>query len=181
MLKAKGSVPESSMGSKDVVEFYSQMESLGIKVWIDGGWCVDALLGKQLRPHEDLDIAIQWQDVPRLRETLAAQGYNQIKEDSQWNFVLADDKKRKIDVHAFVFDGKGKVIEGIMYPAESLLGLGTIDNHTVRCISPEYMVEFLAPWIYKWSEKYLPAVSALCQKYKLELPKEYKDWQVLHQ
>ncbi len=81
-----------------------QLEVIGIEIWIDGGWCVDALLEKQLREHEDLDIAIQWKDVPKLCEILAGQGCRRIQEDSQWNFVMADNQGHVIDVHAFVFD-----------------------------------------------------------------------------
>ena len=161
------------MTSQDVVDLYSQLENIGIKIWIDGGWSVDALLGKQLRPHKDLDIAMQWKDVPRLREFLGAKGYKQIKEDSKWNFVLGDATGREIDVHAFVYDDKGNVVEGIMYPAASLTGNGTINGQTVRCISAKYMVEFLAPWISKWPEKYLDAVSELCEKFSIALPEEY--------
>lgn len=164
------------MTSSEIIDFYTKMDNLGIQVWIDGGWSVDALLGKQLRPHKDLDIAIQWKDVPKLREVLAAQGYNQVREDNQWNFVLADKKGREIDVHAFIYDEMGNVVEGIKYPTESLTGTGTIEDQPVRCISPQYMVEFLAPWIHKWSEKYLGAVSALCEKYDMELPAEYKEF-----
>jgi lincosamide nucleotidyltransferase A/C/D/E len=43
------------------------LEKLGIEIWVDGGWGVDALLGEQTRPHKDLDIAIQQKDVPQLR------------------------------------------------------------------------------------------------------------------
>ena len=161
------------MASKNVVDLYNKLENLGIKIWIDGGWSVDALLGKQLRPHKDLDIALQWKDVPKLREVLAGQGYKRVREDSQWNFIVADDKGHEIDVHAFIYDDKGNVVEGIMYPAESLTGTGAIDDHSVRCISPKYMVEFLAPWIHKWPEKYLPAISALCEKFGIEYPEEY--------
>ena len=161
------------MTSTDVIEIYTLLENADIKVWIDGGWCVDALLGKQLRTHKDLDIALQWKDTPKLCETLAAKGFKQIREDSQWNFVMTDEKEHEIDVHAFVYDDNGNVAEGIMYPAESLTGTGMINNHNVRCISPKYVVEFIAPWIYKWPEKYLPAVFALCEKFEIELPEEY--------
>jgi lincosamide nucleotidyltransferase A/C/D/E len=168
------------MTSKDVVDFYSHLQNLGIEVWIDGGWCVDALLGKQLRPHKDLDIAIQWKDVPRLRDVLAVQGYKQIREDNPWNFVLVDDNGHEIDVHAFIYDNRGNVVEGILYPAESLTGIGTIAHQPIQCISPKYMVEFLAPYISKWPEKYVEAVSALCEKYGIELPKEYKEFTTAH-
>lgn len=164
------------MTSKDVVNFCISLNTLGITIWIDGGWCVDALLGKQIRPHKDLDIAIQWKDGPKLREILEARGYKQVKEDNKWNFVLGDAEGREIDVHAFVYDDKGNIVDGIMYPAESLTGTGTIDGHTVRCISPKYMIDFLAPWIHKWPEKYVPAVAALCEKFDIDLPKEYIDF-----
>ena len=54
------------MSSQDVVELYGALERLGIRIWIDGGWGVDALLGKQSRAHQDLDIAIQQRDLAKL-------------------------------------------------------------------------------------------------------------------
>jgi len=164
------------MTSSDVVHLYIKFEQLGIKLWVDGGWAVDALLGSQTRPHKDLDIAIQWKDVPMLRQVLEADGYEQNKEDSKWNFVLADHHRREIDVHAFVYDDRGNVVDGIKYPTESLTGTGTIDGHSVQCISAEYMVAFLAHWISKWPEKYVPDVSALCQKFGIPEPKELTDY-----
>ena len=161
------------MTSTDVIDLYLKLENLGIKVWIDGGWGVDALLGKQLRPHQDLDVAVEWKDVANLRKLLEAEEYKQVKEDSKWNFVLGDHSGHEIDVHAFVYDEQGNVVDGIMYPAQSLTGQGIINGSTVRCISPKYMVEFLAPWIHKWPEKYLQAVSELCEKYNIDLPEEY--------
>ncbi|MBM3206883.1 MAG: nucleotidyltransferase family protein [Candidatus Staskawiczbacteria bacterium] len=164
------------MTQKDVIDLYRELDNAGIKIWIDGGFCVDALLEKQLRPHNDLDIAIQWKDVSSLKEILSKQGYKQIKEDSQWNFVLGDEKGHEIDVHAFVYDQNGKVVDGIMYPTESLSGHGVIESQSVNCISPKDMVEFLAPWISKWPDKYLPAVSMLCEKFQIKLPKEYTEY-----
>jgi len=164
------------MTSRDVIALYCELEGAGVRIWVDGGWGVDALLGKQLRPHKDLDIAIDWQDVPKLREILSAKGYRQAREESQWNFVLGDNEGHEIDAHAFVSDGEGNIVEGIMYPTASLTGTGSIDGHAVRCISPEHMVEFLAPWIHKWPEKYLAAVSALCEKFRIPLPKEHREF-----
>lgn len=164
------------MTSKDVINLCTQLENQGIKFWIDGGWAVDALLNRQTRPHKDLDIAVEWKDVPSLRQILNSQNYTQINEDNRWNFVLADDQGREIDVHAFVLDDEGDVVDGIKYPEASLSGSGTIDGQIVRCISAKYMVEFLAPWINKWPEKYVPAVSALCEKFGMELPREYLDF-----
>ena len=171
---------KTALTAADVIGLYNQLENLGIRIWVDGGWAVDALLGKQTRPHKDFDLAVQWKDVPKLRELLEAQGYKQIKEDGKWNFVMGDNQGHEVDVHAFVFDDEGNVVEGIEYPAASLTGTGTIAGHLVRCISPHYMVEFLAPWIHKWPEKYLQAVSALCKKFDIELPNEYTDFKQSH-
>jgi Aminoglycoside-2''-adenylyltransferase len=47
---------KSEMTAKDAIELYKLFEQHGIKVWIDGGWGVDALLGHQTRKHDDLDV-----------------------------------------------------------------------------------------------------------------------------
>ena len=161
------------MQSIDVTKLYTELEAIGIRIWIDGGWCVDALLGKQLRAHDDLDIAIEYDDVPKLREYLEARGYKEIKCESEWNFELADEQDKKVDVHAFVTDENRKVIDGIKYPDDSLTGTGMIDGQSVRCISPEWTVKFLTPLISQCPDKYIAAVGALCEKFGIALPVEY--------
>src|SRR5439155_5927631 len=118
-----------------------------------------------------LDIAMKQKDVPKLREFLETRGYKEIKleEAKPWNFVLGDDKDHEIDVHAIVFDDKGNglygpVERGVMYPAASLTGSGVIDGHTVKCISPEWMVEFHSG--YKLKDKDFKDVSAIPGKGK---------------
>jgi lincosamide nucleotidyltransferase A/C/D/E len=161
------------MTSLDVVHFYNKSECLGIKIWIDGGWGVDALLGRQTRPHEDLDIAIESKDLPKLRELLEPCGYKDLNKGNatEWNFVLGDDEGRQIDVHAFVLDAQGKVAGGIMYPLGSLTGVGTIDGQTVRCISPGFMVKFHTG--YKLRDTDFKDVPALCEKFGIDYPEEY--------
>ena len=107
-------MPETCMTSIDVIDLYTTLANLGIEMWVDGGWGVDALLGEQTRPHKDLDIAIQQQDVSKLRALPEAQGYKEIKleEAKPWNFVLGDAKNHEIDVHAIVFDDKGNGLYG---------------------------------------------------------------------
>ena len=163
----------------DVIDVYTSLENLGIEIWIDGGWGVDALLGEQTRPHKDLDIAIQQRDVPRLRLFLQTRQYRDIKleEARAWNFVLGDENGREIDVHAIVLDDKGNGIygpseKGEMYPAASLTGTGKIQGKKVRCISPEWMVKFHSG--YQLKEKDFRDVSALCSKFGIELPAEYE-------
>lgn len=114
---------------------------------------------------------MQWKDVPKLREFLSGKGYKQIKEDNKWNFVLGDAGGREVDVHAFIYDHKGNIVEGIMYPPQSLTGSGTIDGQLVRCIAPEYLVKFHSG--YELKKKDFQDVSALCKKFNIPLPEEY--------
>jgi lincosamide nucleotidyltransferase A/C/D/E len=151
---------------------------LGVEIWIDGGWSVDALLGEQSRAHQDLDIAIQQRDIPKLRQLLGARGYKDIKLEHAraWNFVLGDENDREIDVHVIVFDDQGNGIygpaeRGEMYPAASLTGTGLIEGRTVRCISPEWMVKFHSG--YELKDKDFRDVSALSRKFGLDLPPAY--------
>ena len=159
------------MTSNDVIDLYTNLENLGIKVWVDGGWGVDALLGKQTRSHEDLDIAVEAKHVPKLREFLKVKGYKQCKEDSEWNFVLRDRNGSEIDVHSFNLGEEGNVLEGIQYPTGSLTGTGTIEGNIVRCIAPQWVVAFHSGYALK--EKDFKDVSAVCEKFGIELPEEY--------
>jgi lincosamide nucleotidyltransferase A/C/D/E len=164
--------------SVDVIEVYTSLADLGIFVWIDGGWGVDALLGRPTRSHKDLDIAIENHQLLQFEQFLASRGYHRTKRkiETSFNFVLADDKGREIDVHVISRDESGNGIYGppemgVMYPAESLTGNGVIDDCPVRCISPQWMIKFHSGCTL--TEKDYKDVSALCEKYGIQLPHEY--------
>ena len=173
--ETKEKLPGKLITARDVADFYSKLESLGIKIWLDGGWGVDALIGEQTRSHVDLDIAIQQKDVPSVCSMLERQGYKEVKRDNEWNFVMADDRGYRIDLHAFIFDRDGHVMEGIKYPDGSLTGTGKIDGCKVNCISVEHMVKFHTG--YQLRDSDFKDVTVLCEKFGIELPEEYRDWQ----
>jgi lincosamide nucleotidyltransferase A/C/D/E len=169
---------EKTMSAADVIDFIKDLGKQNIGIWIDGGWGVDALLGKRTRSHSDLDIVIQRQDLQKARELLERQGYQNVERDDScpWNFVLGDDKGHEIDFHVIVIDDAGNGIygppeKGVMYPAGSLLGHGTIHGHPVKCIAPKYMVSFHTG--YKLRERDYKDVTALCKKFGIALPEEY--------
>jgi lincosamide nucleotidyltransferase A/C/D/E len=163
----------TEMTSEDAIAIVQLLTENGIRVHIDGGWGVDALLGEQTRPHADLDIAVCHDDVPKLRELLEAQGYSDSPRDDTWecNFVLADESGHEVDVHSYMFDSEGKIIFGLPYPAESLTGIGIIDGYAVECISPAWMVTFHTG--YELDLNDYRDVSALCERFGIELPSEY--------
>ena len=81
---------KSEMTAKDAIELYKLFDPHGIKVWIDGGWGVDALLGHQTRKHDDLDVAIHHASLTALCEFLEDRGYRHVPSAGSWgcNFVL---------------------------------------------------------------------------------------------
>jgi lincosamide nucleotidyltransferase A/C/D/E len=170
---------DPTMEAPAVLALYNSLENLGVQIWVDGGWGVDALLGNETRAHKDLDIAIQEKDLPKFRQLLESSGYKEIKLEiaRPHNFVLGDSKGHEIDVHVIVLDEQGNGIygpaeKGETYPAAALTGSGTINGQRVKCISPEWTIKFHSG--YELKEKDYKDVSALCEKFGIELPAEYK-------
>jgi lincosamide nucleotidyltransferase A/C/D/E len=162
------------MKAETVIEIVKLLETHEIKVVVDGGWGVDALLGEQTREHDDLDIAIPHKDVPKLRKILTEKGFSEIFRDDTWecNFVLEDASKNQIDVHSYTFDKHGNNIFGVAYLPEHLTGKGIIKGIEVNCIPPEWAVKFHTG--YKLDENDYHDVKALCEKFHIPLPDEYE-------
>ena len=161
------------MKADDVIEFVKLLNENGVNVIIDGGRGVDALLEKQTRHHNDLDIAVEHKDVPKIRMLLEQRNFKDVLRDDtrDCNFVLGDDDGHEIDIHSYIFDSEGKLIFGIEYPFDSLKGSGSINGFPVKCITPEWMVKFHAG--YKLDENDYHDVKLLCRKFGFELPAEY--------
>lgn len=170
-------MPELVFAAGDVVAFHTRLDALGVLIWIDGGWAVDALLGVETRVHEDLDIVIQEKDVGTARSLLEDQGYRDVPRDdtSPWNFVLGDGNGREIDFHVIVLDDGGNGLygpTGMAYPSGSLDGIGVIGGLRVRCISPEFLVEFHTG--YPPRDRDFQDVAALCERFGIALPDAYR-------
>lgn len=162
------------MQSQEVLDLYDLLKSNAVTIWIDGGWCIDALLGVQTRNHIDLDIAVSRADNPKPRQLLEYTDYTeQTRPDSsEWMYVLRNQAGLQVDVHVFEYDDTGKNIYGIEYPYGSLTGAGTIDGHVVNCIAPEWIYRFKTS--YEPKEKDIQDVRALSKKFDYELPEQYR-------
>ena len=64
-----------TMSAQDVIALLKLLQQQGIEVILDGGWGVDALLGRKTRVHEDLDVAVLHKNVPQIRALLEARGF----------------------------------------------------------------------------------------------------------
>jgi lincosamide nucleotidyltransferase A/C/D/E len=169
------SAAASEMTMDDVLWFLAVMDDVGVEVWLDGGWAVDACLGAQTRRHGDLDIAIEERHVPGAVDALERRGFARVPSDDAraWNFVLADGAGRQVDFHVVVLaeDGRGTYgppENGESYPADALTGTGTVGERAVRCISPEWLVAFHTG--YELDAKDWADVRALCERFDLPMP-----------
>ncbi len=173
---------EGGMSAQDVTAFCAAMAARGIEIWLDGGWGVDALLGRQTRAHSDLDIVVQERDVAAVVTFLTQQGYRDLpRPDTRaWNFALGDDRGRIVDLHVIVLDDRGEGRYGPpeagegCYPAEALEGRGAVNGQAVRCTSAAFQIRSHSG--YTLTEKDYRDVTALAKAFGLDLPAAFRDW-----
>jgi lincosamide nucleotidyltransferase A/C/D/E len=167
------------MGADDVREVLTCLEAAGIAVWLDGGWGVDALLGGQTRPHDDLDIVMATEQLDAARDALRALGFVLAADELPTRCVLRDAGDRRIDVHPVIFDAEGGGLQQqpdgppFRYPPEGLTGKGTIAGRLVRCLTPE--LQLRCHLAYEPDDDDRHDVRLLCARFGLTVPDIYKN------
>jgi len=140
------------MSAGDIVEAVGWLEGAGITVWIDGGWGIDALIGEQTRPHDDLDVVIDIEQVEDSIASLAAHGFVMHLDQRPTSFIMRDEDDRRVDFHPVRFDADGGGWQAqpdgseFYYPPDALSGTGTIGGHPVRCLSAGFQVTCHLPY-----------------------------------
>lgn len=131
------------MHAVDVIAVITCLKAAEIVVWLDGGWGVDALLGEQTRPHDDLDLVIAAADGARMCAALAPLGFTEYVDERPTRFVLRAPDDRRIDAHLVTFDREGGGIQQgadgttFRYPPEGFTGIGEIAGASMRCLTPD--------------------------------------------
>ena len=149
-------------------------EELDLKIWIDGGWGVDALLGERSRPHEDLDFLIEKFDSDQLVEAIRRLGFEDVHSDdhTEWNFVMGTVSGKIFDFHIIepLADGNytyGSVDDPVHVTAESIDGTGSIGGRPVRCPTAAFQINSHIG--YKLKQQDIDDVTALNEKFGLPL------------
>lgn len=163
------------MDADSVLELLDALEAASLRVWVDGGWGVDALLGEQTRPHADLDIVLSDDDGQNLRVALSAMGFRQQPGGTDTKFIVADDRGREVDVYLARFDQRGyglfELPDGRIWPFPPLAfaGQGRIGNREVRCLSVDAQVQCHAHG-YEPKEKDLRDMERIQERFGVLLP-----------
>jgi lincosamide nucleotidyltransferase A/C/D/E len=159
---ARHALEEVLMKAEDVAELYALLRDHGVQLWIDGGWGIDALLGRQTRPHKDLDAFVALADLALMAGLLSQRGFGlkEIWGENRWlphsgvvpvigraapepevatAFVLKHADGRELDIHILAVDAQGRATPlwecDLAFAPDALHGQGTIGGVAVRCLS----------------------------------------------
>lgn len=125
---------------EDLLKILDILDQTKIQYWLDGGWGVDVLGGKQTREHRDIDINFDTQYVDTLLEVLKKEGYEIVTDWRPVRIELYHPQYSYIDIHPFVIqtDGTAKQadLEGGWYEFDAdLFGEASFQGRVIPCIS----------------------------------------------
>ncbi|MGI8910161.1 MAG: nucleotidyltransferase domain-containing protein [Rubrobacteraceae bacterium] len=161
----------------DVLEIVDRLGTAGVRVWLDGGWGVDALIGRQTRDHDDLDIVIPLPEADAAQRTLTVLGFEIIEDEATLCFVARDSHDRRVDVHTVVLDEQGGGLQRLengtswRYPPEGFSGTGRVEDRTMACLSTE--VQILCHLNYEPDETDHRNMRLLAESCGMPLPAPY--------
>jgi lincosamide nucleotidyltransferase A/C/D/E len=164
------------MRATDVVEVLELLADAGATAWVDGGWGVDALIGKTTRDHADLDLVVLIDQLDLVRMVLSRVGFDRLLRD--WlptALAVADAQGREIDLHpvSATPDGGGEQLlsdgERFHYPAPVS---GRIGGRLVRCV--DALTQVRCHLGYEPTDKDRSDMAALHERTGVPLPQEYQ-------
>ncbi len=166
------------MDASDVLSVVAALERGGVRVWLDGGWGVDALFGEQTRDHDDLDCVIALSDAPLVRDTLALLGFTVALDELPTGFVVRDRSDRRVDFHTVTFDATGSATQQLQdgtlapYPSDGFAGGGSVAGVRVACLTAA--VQALHHLGYDPDEKDHHDMALLAERCGIDLPAPYR-------
>src|SRR3954447_24766084 len=123
----RGRVPRTDMGTGSALAVLGALQDAGVRTWLIGGWAIDALVGRQRRPHDDLDLLIPETDVPPAGEALERLGYAGAPRQRGASYA-GDRTGRQVSIHVIAFRSDGSAVYWMgdgcdwVYPAGALEG-----------------------------------------------------------
>lgn len=135
------------MSAAEVIAVLDALEAAGYWVCLEGGWGVDALAGRQTRPHRDVDIAVDAAQEAVVLDVLEQLGYAVETDWRPTRVELAAAGRGWVDVHPLTFGPDGDDVqiglhgERYRYPA-AVFVTGRLLDRPVRCLSAAQQLEW---------------------------------------
>jgi lincosamide nucleotidyltransferase A/C/D/E len=165
------------MDAHSVLSVLTTLKHAGIRIWLDGGWGVDALVGEPTRDHDDLDCVIALSDAAVARDALAVLGFVVALDELPTRFVMRDQSDRRIDFHTVTFDAAGGATQQLQdgklapYPSPGFAGSGYVAGVRVACLTAT--VQSLHHLGYDPDEKDHHDMRLLADRVDIDLPAPY--------
>jgi lincosamide nucleotidyltransferase A/C/D/E len=163
--------------ASEVLKVLGALHAAGVTANIDGGWGIDALVGRQTRKHADLDLSISATRLNDAVDVLSRDGYGHDPSALPGlpaRYVVRDTLGRQVDLHVLTFDDHGngwqKLANGDAwgyYPASEWT-TGIINGANVPCISAQLQHTFHLGW--EWDAKARHDMTLLRDLFGLPLP-----------
>lgn len=124
----------------EVLLVLDALRSVGCRFWLEGGWGVDALVGRQTRPHRDVDVDFDAAHEDAVVDALAGIGYV-IETDWRPNRVeLVAPGRGWVDLHPLMVDSDGSArqaaLDGGWHEFHAAwFTTGTLGGVRVPCVS----------------------------------------------
>ena len=135
-------IKKEKTSKDDLMDVINLLEELNIKYWVDGGWGVDILIGKQNRDHRDIDIDFDSESEEVLLAALKEKGYKITTDWSPSRLELHHPELGYLDMHPLIInqDGSAKQAapDGGWYEFEAKwFSTAVFEDRVIPCISAE--------------------------------------------
>ena len=168
---------QKGMTASQVLQILQTLKDVQARVWLAGGWGIDALIGEQTRKHNDVDIAFNVQDEEKIINAFYQQGYFIVENARPTRFVLRKTDGAEIDMHPVVFDASGngkQLVPGdapFLYAKDAFVQ-GKIDGQGVPCLGVSQQVVFHTGYTPLAKDRH--NISVLHKYFGIEIPDAYK-------
>lgn len=166
------------MRAADVIEVLDALDRVGVRHWVAGGWGVAALTRRQTRPHRDLDLALDADQLDTGLAVLEQLGYTAETDWLPVRIELRRGDARWVDVHPvrFLPDGSGHQAgpdgRGFDYPLDAF-ATGLLRGRRVNCLSAQQQRRFRTGYSHRPEDLHdladldsLPDHDADCGRFK---------------
>src|ERR1700733_5800081 len=136
------------MSADDVLSVLALLRVAGVDIWVGGGWGIDALAGRETRPHRDLDLMHRVEQEPTVVTALGESGFVETLDWRPVRIVVTHPTGGEIDLHPLTFAPDGSAVQAslepdrpFVYPARCFV-TGRIGGSVVGCLSAERQGDF---------------------------------------
>jgi lincosamide nucleotidyltransferase A/C/D/E len=160
----------------EVVRLLDDLDTAGVRCWVDGGWGVDALLGRQTREHSDLDLVVDDGGLRRAIGLFEQEGYVVIRDWLPTAIAFRRESDgNEVDLHPVRItpDGGGDQtqLDGISVYHYEAPTPGLIGGRSVPCCSIDDQIRCHRG--YEPTAKDRRDMAALAEAFGIALPAPY--------